>query len=70
MSVKKDYQRVIAEAQKQGFKAHKTGRGSKLMLLAPDGVNKVRCAATPSENRGLDNLISELRKYGFKWKGR
>lgn len=70
MSVKKDYEAVIREAQKQGFRADKTGRGNKLMLLAPDGVNKVRCAATPSDYKGLANLISELRKYGFKWKGR
>ncbi len=69
MSVKKDYQQVVAEAQKQGFKAHKTGKGSKLMLLAPDGVNMVRCAATPSDYKGLNNLIAELRKYGFTWKG-
>ena len=70
MSVKKDYQQVIAEAKKQGFREHKTGRGNKIMLLAPDGVNKVRCAATPSDYKGLGNLISELRKCGFKWKGR
>jgi hypothetical protein len=70
VSVKKDYQLVISEAQRQGFRAHKTGKGSKVMLLAPDGVNKVRCAATPSDYKGLANLISELRKYGFKWKGR
>ena len=69
MGIKKDYESVIAEAVAQGFRIKK-GKGGKAMLYAPDGVNKVRCAATPSEYRGLQNLISELRKCGFKWKGR
>lgn len=69
MSVKKDYQNVMREAEKQGFTPHKTGRGNKVMMLAPDGVGKVRCAATPTDNRGLYNLIAELRKHGFVWKG-
>lgn len=70
MSLKKDYEAVIKEAVRQGFKAEKTGRGNKLMLLSPDGVGKVRCAATPSDYRGMKNLIAELRKLGFEWKGR
>jgi len=70
VSLKKDYEAVIREAQRQGFRAVKTGRGNKLMLLAPNGVGKIRCAATPSDRRGVDNLIAELRRHGFKWKGR
>jgi hypothetical protein len=70
VSGNKDYNRVIAEAQKQGFRAVKLGKGSKIMLLAPDGVGKIRCAATPSDKRAVDNLVADLRRHGFTWKGR
>lgn len=70
MSLKKDYEAVVKEAEKQGFRKVRKGNNSKYMLLAPDGKGKVWCAASPSEYRGLANLISDLRKCGFKWKGR
>lgn len=68
MAGQKDYNAVIAAAVKQGFRVVK--KGSKLMLMAPDGVNKVTCAATPSDHRAVKNLIARLRKFGFVWKGR
>ena len=69
VGIRKDYDEVIAAAVAQGFRLGKRGKGGKATLYAPDGVNMVRCAATPSEYRGLPNLISQLRKHGFVWKG-
>jgi len=40
------------------------------MFFAPDGVNKVTAGGTPSDHRGIDNVLAELRRYGFNWKGR
>ena len=38
------------------------------MMFAPDGVGKVLSPGTPSDHHALDNLIGDLRKYGFKWR--
>jgi hypothetical protein len=56
MSAKKELKEVL----KSGHK----------MYLAPDGVNKVTVPSTPGGGRGMDNMLAELRRYGFWWKGR
>lgn len=40
------------------------------MFFAPDGINKVTSGGTPGDHRAQANLLAQLRRYGFKWKGR
>lgn len=67
-SAKKELKEIVKAAEQQGWRI-KRGKGHYL-FLAPDGVNKVTIAGTPSDHRALDNAIALLRKYGLKWKGR
>lgn len=67
-STKKQLKELIKAAEQQGWRV-KQGKAHYL-LFAPDGINKVTVASTPSDHRALDNAISRLRRYGLKWKGR
>jgi hypothetical protein len=67
-SVQKDFKKVVREAERQGWRTKKIKMG--LQLLAPDGVNIVTVHGTPSDHHALDNMIGDMRPYGFKWKGR
>ena len=69
MSVKKELKEVQKAAEKQGWRIKPLKSGHK-MYLAPDGDNKVTAPGTPSDSRGMDNLLGDLRRYGFEWKGR
>jgi hypothetical protein len=69
-AVKKDFKKIVAEAVRQGWLVKQSKRGGKLKLYAPDGENIVRVSATPSAQNAVDNLLSDLRRYGFIWKGR
>lgn len=66
---KKELKEIVKAAEEQGWRAKTTKKGH-LMLFAPDGINKVTASGTPSDHRALDNLLSNLRRYGFTWKGR
>jgi hypothetical protein len=66
---KNELKEIIREAQKQRWKAKRTKKGH-WMLLAPDGLNKVLVSGTPSDRRSLTNAITDMRRYGFRWKGR
>lgn len=68
-SAKKELKEVIKSAEEQGWRVKTTKKGHK-MFLAPDGVNKVTGSGTPSDHAALDNLIGDLRRYDFKWRGR
>lgn len=68
-SAKKELKEVIQSAEDQGWRVKTTKKGHK-MFLAPDGINKVTGSGTPSDHAGLDNLIGDLRRYDFEWKGR
>lgn len=67
-SAQKEIRAIVKAAEEQGWRV-KQGKAHYL-LLAPDGINKVTVASTPSDHRALDNAISRLRRYGLKWKGR
>jgi hypothetical protein len=68
-SAKKELKEIVKAAGEQGWRV-KTTKRQHLLFLAPDGINKVTAGGTPSDHRALDNLLSDLRRYGFKWKGR
>lgn len=68
-SAKKDFKEVRREAERQGWRVELTP-GGHWRLYAPDGKNIVHAAQTPSDHRNLANVIAQMRRYGFKWKGR
>lgn len=68
-NAKKELKEIVKAAEKQGWQVKTTKKGHK-MFYAPDGVNKVLAGGTPSDHRALQNLLADLRRYGFEWKGR
>lgn len=68
-SAKKELKEIVKAAEQQGWRVKTTKKGHQ-MFFAPDGVNKVTAAGTPSDHRAIDNLLAELRRYGLTWKGR
>lgn len=68
-SAKKELKEIVKAAEKQGWRV-KTLKSGHLMFFAPDGVNKTTTGGTPSDHRAVNNLLAELRRYGFEWKGR
>lgn len=64
----KEINKLIREAQKQGWRVKDKKKG--YMLLAPDGEHSVMVHKTPSDHRWLDNTVTLMRQYGFKWKGK
>lgn len=69
MSVKKELKEIRKAAEEQGWRV-KDLRSGHLMYMAPDGVNKVTVSGTPSAQGAIDNVLGDLRRYGFLWKGR
>lgn len=63
----KDLKKMLAEAERQGWRVKRTKRGH-YMLFAPDGVGKVTFSGTASDHRSLDNALSQMRKHGFDWR--
>jgi len=68
-SAQKELKEIVRAAEKQGWGVERTKKGH-WRFFAPDGENIVHGAGTPSDRRALDNLLSQLRRYGFVWKGR
>lgn len=66
-SHRKELKRLLPEAEQQGWRVKDKKSG--WMLMSPDGVTKVMLHKTASDNRALDNAISEMRAGGFEWKG-
>lgn len=69
MSLKKDLKRILEAAERQGWRVE-LERSGHYKLYAPDGENIVTTGSTPSKPSALRNLISLMRRHGFKWKGR
>lgn len=69
MAIHRDIQRVIDAALEQGWRAV-PAMTSHTRLLSPDGRTQVTAPATPSDWRSVQNTISQMRRGGFKWKGR
>jgi hypothetical protein len=64
----KQVRQLVEEAQRQGWRAQATKKGS--LLLAPDRVGMVTIHHTPSDSHWLDNAVSKMRKHGFVWPAR
>jgi hypothetical protein len=67
--VKKDLKRILAEAERQGWRVE-LQRGGHYKLYPPNGKGMVSTGSTPSAPSALPNLIARMRRRGFKWKGR
>ncbi|GEM_PF-431702 len=60
---------VIKEAERQGFQVDRTKRGH-LQFTPPDKAkDMVIASGTPSDKRAILNLIAQLRRSGFIWRG-
>lgn len=68
-STNKEIKELIREAERQGWRVSKTKKGH-IRFFAPDGETILTAPGTPSEHRWLNNLLPQLRRYGFVWKGR
>jgi hypothetical protein len=59
----------MREAESQDWRVEQLKSGH-WRLYAPDGVHIVHAAGTPSDYRALDNTVAQMRRYGFRWRGR
>lgn len=64
MTLKQDLQDVFTAAKAQGF-ILETTRGGHYKLIK--GNRAIVAPSTPSDHRGLKNLISHMRSVGFEW---
>lgn len=69
MTTRKDLERILRDARRQGWDVERT-KGGHWRLYAPDGKNIVHAAGTPSDVRSLERLVSRMPHFGFTWKGR
>ena len=60
----KDVKKLVARVAEQGWRVE--DRGTCWMALSPDGVTKVTIHKTNSDHRAIKNIVSRLRKGGFK----
>jgi hypothetical protein len=63
MSVKKDVAKLLKEAERQGWRIE--DRGRRYLCFSPDGSTVVTVSKTPSVQKALVNILSDLRKGGF-----
>lgn len=68
-SAKKETKEIVREAERQGWRVETTKKGH-IRFYAPDGVHVVHAGGTPSDHRSIANLLAQLRRYGFRWKGK
>ena len=61
----KDTEKVIKEAERQGFTVTRTSKGH-VQVKCPGGGICVT-GGTPGDIRGLRNFIACLRRSGFIW---
>ena len=69
VSERKELKKLLAAARLQGWRVE-CGRGGHYKLYAPDGINLVVVASTPSDRRSIEISAAMMRRYGFHWKGR
>lgn len=66
-SQQKEWKKILKALPQQGWRVELTKAGWR--CYAPDGKHIVHVHGTPSDHRALENTLSNLRPYGFKWKG-
>src|SRR6266850_1288769 len=64
MSQNSDLNRVIKNAESQGFRYFKSTSGHH-QLYAPNGHDIVTTSGTPSDHRGFNNFMADLRRAGY-----
>lgn len=64
MSQDSDIQKIIRNAQSQGFRYSKTTQGHH-QLYSPDGNHIVTHSGTSSDHRGFYNFLSQLKRAGY-----
>lgn len=61
----KDVLEIVRRARRQGFRVEQTG-GDHWRFVPPDKTKGIYFSAgTPSDVRGLRNMIAELRQRGY-----
>lgn len=60
----KELKVLFSKAQKQGWTVEFTKK-CHYKMTAPDG-GIVFCPSTPSEYRGMKNLLAEMKRHGYK----
>ena len=68
MSNKKDFAALIKNLRKQGFTVEPTKK-SHWKVIAPDG-RRSHLPGSPSEYRGYQNALAQLKRLGFDPKKR
>jgi hypothetical protein len=69
MGLEKEVRKIVREAERQGFRVRPTKKGW-IIYGRHEGQGCVVLHRTPSDQRGLKNSIADLRRLGFRWKGR
>jgi len=64
MSQQSDLNRVIKNAEAQGFRYFKSTSGHH-QLYAPNGHDIVTTSGTPSDHRSFNNFMADLRRAGY-----
>ncbi len=64
--MRKEVKTLVDEAVKQGWRSKVLSSGH-VQLFSPDRRTIVTVPGTPSGPRWRDNVISQLRRGGFKW---
>jgi hypothetical protein len=67
-TVPKDLKKIFREAERQGWRIRETSDG--FQLYAPDGVNIVTVHRTPGKQRVRQEILTKMRRYGFRWEDR
>lgn len=66
MSYDSDIDRVRKKAELQGWRYTKSTNGHH-QFYSPDKESIVTAAGTPSDYRGWQNFLSDMKRAGFKW---
>jgi hypothetical protein len=65
--IPKDYRTIVDElVSNQGWRYDNSGHGHP-KLFAPSGARMIPVPTTPSDQRGLRNFISQVRRAGAIW---
>lgn len=64
MAARKDFQRVIREAQRQGWSVERTN-GGHVRFRNPAGQSYFT-GSSPSDFRAVRKLVADLRKMGYR----
>lgn len=67
-NAQKEVKELVRAAKRQGWRVKRTTKG--YLLFDPTGECMELLHMTPSNPRWRRHSLSQMRQYGFKWKGR